>query len=221
MTHAWPILMVTALLLAAVLPTRLQAAEPIILSPELHRLPLGKRIDILEDPAKQWRIDDVVSENVAARFFPSQDTAPHFGFTLSAYWVRFTVINPLAEEAQWYLEIAYPPMDRIDVYSPQAAGGFHVRSAGDRFPFSQREIKHRYFIFHMREAPQSQRTYHIRFETAGVINLPLRLLSPSALAEQINHEQTLLGIYHGAILVMLIYNFFLFLSISHVITDSE
>jgi two-component sensor histidine kinase len=88
-----------------------------------------------------------------------------------------------------------------------------VRSAGDHVPFHQREVKHRHFIFHMREAPQSQRTYYVRFETAGVINLPLQLLSPSALAENVNNDQIVLGIYHGAILVMLIYNFFLFLSI--------
>jgi two-component sensor histidine kinase len=198
----------------AMLPaTGAQAAEPIILSPELHRLSLGKRIDILEDAAKQWRIDDMVSARVAALFSPSQETSPAFGFTTSAYWVRFTVLNPLAEERQWYLEIAYPPMDRIDLYSPQPAGGFHVRSAGDRFPFTQREVQHRHFIFHMRAAPQSQHTYYLRFETAGAVNLPLVLLSPAALAEKINNEQIVLGIYHGAILVMLVYNFFLFLSI--------
>jgi two-component system, sensor histidine kinase LadS len=211
--HILLILMGMACGLAMLPATGVQAAEPIILSPELHRLSLGKRIDILEDPAKQWRIDDIVSVRVAALFSPSQETSPGFGFATSAYWVRFTVLNPLAEERQWYLEIAYPPMDRIDLYSPQPAGGFQVRSAGDRFPFKQREVQHRHFIFHMRAAPQSQHAYYLRFETAGVINLPLLLLSPAALAEKINNEQIVLGIYHGAILVMLVYNFFLFLSI--------
>jgi hypothetical protein len=85
-----------AWVLAMLLATGARAAEPIILSPELHRLSLGKRIDILEDAAKQWRIDDMVSARVAARFSPSQETSPAFGFTTSAYWIRFTVLNPLA-----------------------------------------------------------------------------------------------------------------------------
>ena len=50
-------------------------------------------------------------------------------------------------------------------------------------------------------------------EDAGAPNLHLTSLSPSALAEQIDQEQAGLGIYHGAVLVMRIYDFF-FLSFS-------
>jgi adenylate cyclase len=174
---------------------------------------LGTHLDILEDAAKQWHIDDIMTEQVSTLFRPSHVSAPNFGFTTSAYWIRFTVINPLAEDRQWYLEIAYPPMDKIDVYIPRPAGGFQISQAGDRLPFDARAIKYRHFLFPLHTAAQSQQTYYIRFETDGVIDLPLTLLSPSALAERIDHDQLRVGLYHGAILVMLVYNFFLFLSI--------
>ena len=45
------------------------------------------------------------------------------------------------------------------------------------------------------------------------MNLPLFMYSYEALTEKIDKEQILIGIYHGAILVMLIYNFFIFVSI--------
>ena len=51
-------------------------------------------------------------------------------------------------------------------------------------------------------------------EDAGAPNLHLTSLSPSALAEQIDQEQAGLGIYHRAVPVMRIYDFFfIFLSI--------
>jgi two-component sensor histidine kinase len=199
------------LLLAPVL--QLMAAEPIILRPELERLSLGTRMDILEDKVKQWTIQDIVSERVAALFTPSHTVSPAFGFTSSAYWVRFSVMNLFDHEIQWCLEIAYPPMDSIALYIPTPTDQFQMRSAGDLLPFHTREVNYKDFIFLLRTAPQSQQTYYMRFESAGAVNLPLAILSPSALAEKINHEQILLGLYHGAILVMLIYNLFLFLSI--------
>jgi hypothetical protein len=91
-------MVVTALLLLLVPTVRLMAAEPMILPPELKRLSLGYHMDILEDQARQWTIRDIVTERVAARFTASHGESPGFGFTSSAYWVRFVVVNPWDRE---------------------------------------------------------------------------------------------------------------------------
>jgi two-component sensor histidine kinase len=204
---------VTLVFLLLALPMRLMAAEPLQLWPEMVRFPLGTHLDILEDAAKQWTIQDIVSEPVARLFVPSHSPVPAFGFTLSAYWARFSVANPLDQDVQWWLEIAYPPMDHIALYTPTVSGQFDVRKTGDLLPFHTREVKERHFIFQLLLPPKSQQTYYLRFETAGVMNLPLTILSSSALIEKSHREEILLGLYYGAIVVMLIYNLFIFLSI--------
>jgi signal transduction histidine kinase/CheY-like chemotaxis protein len=209
-------IVVVLLLLSLVRAARLMAAEPIILGPALQQLSLGTRIDILEDTRKQWTIHDIVSEQVAALFTPSHVDAPAFGLTSSAYWVRFSVVNPSAKEISWYLEIAYPPLDRIDLYISAPPDHLQHRIFGDRLPFNAREVKFRNFIVSLQTAPRSQQHYYLRFENAGALNLPLTIFSPSALSEKINNEQLSLGIYHGAILIMLIYNLFIFLSVRDV-----
>src|SRR5215510_15760037 len=105
MTLKYPhMVLVVALLLVMLVPvTRLRAAEPILLGPELQRLSLGMRMDILEDTSQQWTIHDIVSEPIAARFTPSRAQSPGFGFTSSAYWVRFAVVNPSDRDIQGYL----------------------------------------------------------------------------------------------------------------------
>jgi two-component sensor histidine kinase len=205
---------VATLLLVMLAPTMpLLAAEPLQLWPDIARFPLGTHLEILEDAAKQWTIQDIVAEPVTKLFVPSRSHAPAFGFTSSAYWARFAVVNPLDQDVQWWLEIAYPPMDRIDLYTPMAPGQFDVRRSGDLSPFHTREVKERNFVFQLHLTPKSQQIYYLRFETAGAVNLPLTILSSSALVEKIHHEEILQGIYHGAILVMLVYNLFIFLSI--------
>jgi signal transduction histidine kinase len=218
MQPALPRVMIVAvlLLLSLVRAARLMAAEPIILGPELQQLSLGTRMDILEDTRKQWTIHDIVSAQVAALFTPSRADAPAFGFTSSACWVRFSVVNPSDREIPWYLEIAYPPMDRIDLYIATQPDPLQHRIFGDLLPFNARDVKFRTFVVRLQTAPRSQQHYYLRFESAGAINLPLMILSSSALSEKINNEQLSLGIYHGAILVMLIYNLFIFLSVRDV-----
>jgi two-component sensor histidine kinase len=209
-----PLAMVVTVLLLLLVPTvRLMAAEPMILPPELKRQSLGGHMDILEDQARQWTIRDIVTEPVAARFTPSYGESPGFGFTSSAYWVRFAVVNPWDREIQWCLEVAYPPMDSIVLYMPTQANQFQIKRSGDRLPFHARDVDYKDFIFLLQTPPKSQQIYYMRFENAGSMNLPLTILSLAALAEKINREQILLGIYHGAILVMLVYNFFIFISI--------
>jgi two-component sensor histidine kinase len=206
-------MVVTALLLLLIPTVRLMGAEPMMLSPELKGLSLGGHMDILEDQARQWTIRHIVTDQVAAQFMPSHGAAQGFGFTSSAYWVRFVVVNPWDREIQWCLEVAYPPMDSIELYIPMQADQFQIKRGGDHLPFRARDVDYKDFIFLLQTPPKSQQLYYMRFENAGAINLPLTILSPSALAEKINHEQILLGIYHGAILVMLVYNFFIFISI--------
>jgi two-component sensor histidine kinase len=208
-----PLAMVITALLLLIPTLRLMAAEPMILPQELKRLSLGEHMDILEDQARQWTIHDIVTEPVAARFTPSHGESPGFGFTSSAYWVRFAVVNPWDREIQWCLEVAYPPMDSIVLYIPTPADQFQIKSGGDRLPFHARDVDYKDFIFLLQTPPKSQQIYYVRFENAGAMNLPLTILSLAALAEKIDHEQILLGIYHGAILVMLVYNLFIFISI--------
>jgi adenylate cyclase len=189
----------------------LPASENIVIDNDLHKRLIGKYMDVLEDKKRQWTIDDVVSEGVSDLFIPVTVDAPAFGFTLSAYWVRFTVVNRLREEVPWFLEVAYPPMDHIQVYIPTSSESYDVKYAGDSLPFHAREMQHRTFVFHLKEAPHSQTTYYIRFETEGAINLPLFMYSYQDLTEKIDKEQILIGIYHGTVFVMLIYNFFIFI----------
>src|SRR5215813_2327070 len=164
MTLQYPLMVLVGALLMVLLVhvTRLLAAEPIRLGPELQRLSLGMRMDLLEDTSKQWTIHDIVSPPIAALFTPSRAQSPAFGFTSSAYWVRFAVVSPSDGDIPWYLEIAYPPMDRIDLYIAAPPEPLQSRRFGDHVPFNARDVKFRNFIVFLHTAPKSQQHYYIK-----------------------------------------------------------
>ena len=199
-------------LLAA--PTAIQAMPvPVLLVPEESSYPLAKHLELLEDPAGNLTITDIVSKQAEARFAPATTGIPSFGFTTSAVWARFTVQNSLPNFVEYFLEAKYPLLDRIYLYTPADTGAFIVLKAGDSFPFENRAIQHKNNIFPIRLLPGEEKTIYLRCETTSSLNLPLILYSPVGLAEGISLEQTMLGIYYGILLVMMIYNFFIYLSI--------
>lgn len=130
---------------------------------------------------------------------------------LHAYWVKLTIKNPLDDPVEWFLEIGYPLIDFIDLYIPDGYGAFVVKKTGDRFPFNTRAISYRNVLFRLNENPDSQKTYYVRFETSSSMNFPLHFWLQDALLEKISVEQILFGVFYGAVLIMIIYNVFLFL----------
>ena len=195
-------------------PTVAQALPvPVIITPEQGSYSLVKHLELLEDPNGTLAIADIVSPQAEARFTPSISDTPGFGFTTSTVWARFTVKNSLPHSVEYFLEVKYPLLDQIDLYTPTDTAAFTVLKSGDSLPFTQRTIQHKNNIFPVRLASGAEKTLYLRCKTTSSLNLPATLHSPASLAGEISLEQTLLGIYYGILLVMMIYNFFIYLGL--------
>lgn len=186
---------------------------PVVITPEQGSYFLAKHLELLEDPTTHLTITDIISRKGEPRFAPSSTDTPSFGFTTSAVWARFTVKNSLPRTVEYFLEIKYPLLDRIDLYIPSGPKTFTIFKAGDSLPFKDRTIQHKNTIFPVMLASGEEKTLYLRCETTSSLNLPIVLHSPACLAEEITMEQTLLGIYYGILLVMMIYNFFIYLGL--------
>lgn len=207
-----------------ILPVPFLAAEPVILTNLRQSYPIGQHLAILEDPQKQWTIAEVSSPDFSKRFVASMDAVPNFGFTPSAYWVRFQVKRDAAAITQWLLELGTAGMNTITIYlAPTACQPFQPNGegdcrlftiqAGDQLPFSKRDVRHRYFIFRLPIAPEVLYTVYLRFQNEDTMTLPLTLWSADAYLVKLQHEQFPLGIFYGVLLIMAGYNLFLYLSL--------
>ena len=175
--------------------------------------PVGRRFQVLEDPAGTLSLADVRSAAWRGRFRPAQSDAPSFGFSSSAYWLRLEVANSGDNARTWLLELAYPQLDRIELFALSADGKVEHRVTGDSVPFSQRDVPYRHFLFRLRELPHGRQTYFLRVHSLGSISLPLFAWSEASFRAHENREQPLLWMMYGVVLVMAVYNAFVFVSI--------
>ncbi len=191
----------------------LYSAEPVIVKPDISRLSLVPYLEVLKDKNNRLTFSDIVSPEFSDSFIKSKQRYPVFTFSSASYWIRFEVKNPLTGYFEWYFEIANPMINSIELYILDHSGKLiEKRIAGDRYPYDQREIKNRNFVFKLREPPVKKRVYYVRIKTEALINLSFSMHSAICFLNTINRETIALGIYFGAILVMIIFNLFIFIS---------
>jgi len=207
-------------LLALFVPTLTEAldsnrlnAETVTLTDDRGKYPLGLHLEILTDPSGQLTIEQVSSSAYDKQFIPSQVEVPNFGFTDSAYWVRFRVTDNSQQAKQWRLEIAHPVIQQVSFYIPQIEEtGFRHQQTGFSRPFQSREIAYQTFVFKLPLKYQVEQTFYLRFNSGGEsMTLPLAIWSIEAFAKKSQTEQLAAGLFFGALLIMIGYNAFLFL----------
>lgn len=191
-------------------PAAAGGTTPLVLTGTRDKYPAGRHLELLEDPQGLLTIEEVASGRHDRSFVPSRSDAPGFGFTKSVVWVRLTLINTADIPMEYFLEIKYPLLDHVELHDPQADGSFRLFLAGDSYPFSLRPIRHRNTIFPIQFEAGQEKTIFLRCRTTSSLNLPIVLHTAGCLAAEISNEQTLLGIYYGILLVMMIYNLFIY-----------
>ena len=125
------------------------SAPAVKLDHSVVNIPLGLHFDILEDPGKQWTIEQVSGSPLADQFIPSQWQFPGFGYSTSAYWLRVRLTSDMPDISHWVLANTASRMDSIKMYIPRLEGGFDVKEGGDRFPFDSRDISYHKFAFNI------------------------------------------------------------------------
>ncbi len=189
------------------------AREPVILTDEQGKYPLGPHLEYLEDPTGRLTIDDVTSYEVAARFTQSQSEIPSIGLTGSAYWIRIPLRNEAHKRTEWFLLIRKPHLDEIDLYLPDGTGQFQVYRAGDMRPYDVRNIKHRQAVFRVTMAPESQLVLYLRIQSTGFVLFDLSLWAEDAFRLYDSRDGLFLGFFMGALCIMAAYNLFLFVAL--------
>lgn len=180
-------------------------------------LPLGRVMQVLEDPSGSVTIADARSALVATRYTRHDKDTLNAGYSRSAFWLKVDLhYLPKDPQAQrtWLLELAYPPLDHLELYVPDDAGGYRLAGrTGDALPFASREIRQNNYLFTVDFKAGEQKTLYLRLQSEGSIQAPLTLWSSTAYLEDQPLRLYVLGLIYGVLLGMLVYNLFIYLSV--------
>ncbi|MAL93199.1 MAG: hybrid sensor histidine kinase/response regulator, partial [Pseudomonas sp.] len=202
------------LFILAFLPVLAVAVE---LDETTRHLPLGRHMQVFEDPHGQLRIEDVAAAAFEERFQAHRKDVLNAGYSRSVHWVCVDLhYRPQSspDARRWLLEVAYPPLDSLQLYLPDASGSYRLaRDTGDIQPWASREIGQGNYLFELELPANQTQPLYLRVQSEGSVQVPLSLWSHHAYLEAQPGRLYVLGMIYGVLLAILVYNLFIYVSI--------
>lgn len=187
-----------------------QAMPALVLDNARQSYPLGGLVEYSEDVAGQLDIQELMRLPQDAWHKPARPVL-NFGFSPSTYWFRLALQSDAPQ--RWLLEIDYPLLDDVTLYTFDGAQLLQEIHIGDARPFADRPYLHEAFVMPLTLPQARPVAVYLRVQTTGAVQVPLRLWKEAAFIEQSETGAAIQGIYCGVVLVMIVYNLFLYIKI--------
>ena len=176
----------------------------------LAQAPLPVSIAVFEDTQNSLKPTDVLNSPGSFTFSPI-DRQHNFGISRTTFWFKID-IPALPEAQQLVLDISYPLLDIVDIYTQENSAWTRLE-LGDTRPFSNREIAHHNFLKILDAAAQKPLLIFLRIRSEGPIIVPIKVWEMVEFHHQ-DHNRTLReGLYFGVLLALVLFNLFVYLSI--------
>lgn len=194
----------------------LYATETLLLSPETQTIELNNQhFKLFEDEEDSTTIEEIINSQDTL-FSEIDREVINLGHSASSIWIHFKIkVAPAAEKQEkWMLEIGYPLLKRVDIYSVADHNIKERHQIGySRFMF-ERAIPHRFFAQPLTFSPGKEYDLFINvMRKNGTIQVPLKLSRPKAFMLSELTSNYLFGIFFGIMIAMIAYNLILFLTI--------
>ena len=173
---------------------------------------LGTKVEYLIDKENRITIDNILEPENQKLFIKNNSNIPEFGYMENPIWLKFTIQDNNTLPENWFLEIGYPLLDNIELYTKEVET-WKMKKAGDVLPFLSREIYYRHFIFVLSFPKSQQKTYYIKITSTSAFIIPIKLYKEKIFSKNISYTEAWHFIYYGVLLVMIFYNGFISISL--------
>ncbi|OUS07722.1 hypothetical protein A9Q81_01190 [Gammaproteobacteria bacterium 42_54_T18] len=148
------------------------------------------------------------------------DRKPNYGPSNSDFWIRFSINNDTSTDKVLWLELN-PYVIDATLFSSSATSNSRTKSTaneietqvtGARYSLQERGIRHVKPILRLSIKANQKKSYYLRFRSVVSV-MDFTFWNVERFAESESTNQYLFGMWYGLMLVMIIYNLFLFTSI--------
>ncbi len=177
---------------------------------EYDRTLVGSGMLLLIDKTGTKSVEEVLADDQSWEEIHKE--SPNFGFSNNAYWFRFNIDNVSAKNLTRFAELPIPFLDDIQLYhfvDGQLQTSYHL---GDGRPFAERPIRHQNFVMPLDLAPGTNALL-MRISSAGTVEAPLVIWKPLYFFIETADARLLQGVFAGIMIIMVVYNLFLFFSV--------
>jgi two-component system NtrC family sensor kinase len=173
---------------------------------------IGTYISFLEDKDNNFSFHQVRNSGAYQSF--DKDIV-NFQVSKSTFWLRLTVKNN-SSTSNNLIEVIQPLLEEVYLYSPVSSSSnkYHLVRQGGKFPFFKRRYDQSVnFLFKLDLAPGETKTFYLKVRSHKQILMPIRIIQEEKLTGEVSNQTLWFGIYCGIVIVMFLYNLFVYYSI--------
>ncbi len=170
-------------------------------------LDVSSQIQILEDKTGTINFDEISSK----KFISVKGDVANLGITKSIFWIKIPVKN-LSDKDNLLLELSLPILDYIEFYY-EKDNEYTKYEVGEEFVFSSRKYKDPYFFFDINIPTGKTKIFYLKVRSSEGIQLPIKIGTKTVFDSKIKIRDILSGLYIGLMIVMILYNLFVYITV--------
>jgi serine phosphatase RsbU (regulator of sigma subunit) len=168
---------------------------------------IGKYISSYEDKTAKLMLQDVIALP-PSQFILSKQDILNFNITKSAIWCKFSITTQMA--ADWMMEYKNASNNKIDLYLFRKGELLSTQRSGIPYPKDVRKFLGGHILFDLNLKPGDTLDCFLRTEGSGPMVVPLRTAEVRTYFNEDHKLNLLHGMFFGIMLLMVLYNLFLY-----------
>jgi len=165
-------------------------------------------ISIYEDKGGDLTINDVTNKD----FYQHPQKVPNLGISKSVFWVRIEIKNSSSIE-NLLLNLSLPSLDYVELFYLDTNDKYKSILITETLPINSRKYKDPDYIFDIPISYHQTKTFFLKIISNEGVQLPIKIGPKNEILNQIKIKDILSGIYFGIMMVMILYNLFVYLSV--------
>ncbi len=176
-----------------------------------YREAMGKELTFFIDDTRSLPVDSI--RKLDSKFKQVEAPRPNFGFVDGAVWLKTNIKNTTKND-EFHLHINQPTLDSIEVYCFNQFNETTCHTiTGEAHPFDEREVTDRFFVLPVKVEPNISTELYVRISSKEPIEVPIYLATTNGSRTLTQMADLFLSAYFGLILVMALYNLFIYFSV--------
>jgi signal transduction histidine kinase len=185
--------------------------NPVIIDQPDKLYNIARSCYFLEDKEGKYSIDEIMSQQFAGRFQKNKNSVINFGVDSSVFWIKCIITNKTHERL--ILELGNPMLSDIYLFESDSNKITKTHHSGIWAPFNLRQYASVNFQFELLAGSNQTETFFIRVKNYRGTHFPFLTGTRPAFYNASIPYSLLQGIYFGIILVMILYNLFIYFTL--------
>lgn len=200
-------ILVKVLMVLSFLAYNFKSIAQVNYTDETKNQSIGKDIFILVDKTGKLGINEVFKSN---KFEKSNKDVPNMGITSSSVWLKITIKNSSVLE-NLILQLNQPIIDEVNFYEFNSeTNKFEVNKMGEYQIFYLRKYLTPEYLFDIIVPIGAEKTYFLELKCKENMQIPLFIGTTKSAFKLASNRNIASGVYIGIMLVMILYNLFIF-----------